>query len=94
MTLARITERIEEKKIKDMKIDGRRFSKRSQKKIKYEVRDLQKKAERRTGGRKNRGGFTKEELEEYKRIDQENVARQRADREIKSILNEILDKIC
>ena len=67
MSLARITKRIEEQDTKKVKIDGRRFNKRSQQKMIWQVRDLQRgmiKKPHRTG----RGSFSKDELEEYKLI--------------------------
>jgi len=92
MVLSRITERIEEEKQKKGKIDGRRFNSRSQKKMMWQVKDLQR-LNRKKVKNTSRCGYSKEELEEY-RIINEQI---RADGEIrlfsKQIVHEIIDKV-
>ena len=64
MSLARITERIQEEKERKEKIDGRRFNSRSQKKMMWQVKDIQ--SLRKKKKTSSRGGYSKEELEEYR----------------------------
>lgn len=90
MTLARITERIQEEKDKLNKLDGRRFNVRSKKKMNWEMRDIAKTL--RNGKRKNPPGlimglFTKEELEEYRKMD-ETLSNQKQKDEIKKDTSE------
>jgi len=69
MTLERLTERIQEEKDKVGKTDGRRFNSRSQTKMKWEIKNIQKSirvARKRKNVSMTRGVYTKEELEEYK----------------------------
>lgn len=94
MTLARVTERIAEKKHRDLNIDGRRFSKRSQKKIFYEIRDLMKSPSKPRGGR-IRGVLTKEEIIEYKKYDDEIREKEKLERTeklVRSVLDDIISK--
>ena len=42
MTLARLSERLEEAKNKEGKVDGRRFNSRSQMKMKWEIRGIER----------------------------------------------------
>lgn len=97
MTLARVTERIAEKKHKDLNIDGRRFSKRSQKKICYEIRDLIKTGSKpRGGGGRNRGALSKAEIIEYKKYDDEIREKQKLEKTeklVRSVLDDIISKI-
>lgn len=74
MTLERLTERIQEEKDKKGKIDGRRFNSRSQTKMKWEIRNIEKSM--RTTRKKKaassvRGTYTKEELEEYRVLNEQ-----------------------
>lgn len=100
MTLARVTERIKEQNIKDRNIDGRRFSSRSLKKVKYEVFDMQRSKEKtvRRGGKSAMyGGLTREEFEEYKQIEFEIKEKKEKDQNekiVKDIVLSIVDKIC
>ena len=92
MSLARITERNQEEKEKKGKIDGRRFNSRSQKKMMWQVKDLQKGLKKK---KKNpsRGGYSKEELEEYRLL---NIkAREEGEVRIivKNTVNELIDEI-
>lgn len=69
MTLERLTERIQEEKDKVGKTDGRRFNSRSQTKMKWEIKNIEKSirvAKKRKNVSMTRGVYTKEELEEYK----------------------------
>ena len=69
MTLERLTERIQEEKDKIGKTDGRRFNSRSQTKMKWEIKNIEKSirvARKRKNVSMIRGVYTKEELEEYK----------------------------
>lgn len=78
MTLERLTERIQEEKDKVGKIDGRRFNSRSQTKMKWEIRNIEKSiriAKKRKKVSMTRGIYTKEELEEYK-LDAENFKKE------------------
>jgi len=100
MTLARVTERIKEQKIKDRNIDGRRFSSRSLKKVRYEVFDMQRskdKTVRRGGKAAMYGGLTKAEFEEYKQLEDEIKEKKEKDKNekiAKEIVLSIVDKIC
>lgn len=70
MTLERLTERLQEEDDKVGKVDGRRFNSRSRKKMKWEMRNIEKSIftnERRKHS--NRPTYTKEELQEYKDIE-------------------------
>lgn len=91
MTLARITERLEEEQNKVGKTDGRRFNSRSRTKMHWEISNIKKsiraeaKRQNSTGGQK--GAFTKQELVEYKQIRDEyrqTMCRERSEREMKS----------
>jgi len=68
MTLDRLSERIAEASSKTSKVDGRRFSTKSQIKMKWEMRDIvrsiQKNRRVSTAGL-YRGLYTKEEMKEY-----------------------------
>ena len=78
MTLERLTERLQEEKDKVGKIDGRRFNSRSQTKMKWEIRNIEKSirvARKRKSVSMARGVYSKEELEEYK-IDAENFKKE------------------
>jgi len=92
MTLARLSERLEEAKNKEGKIDGRRFNSRSQMKMKWEIRGiaraLNKQKKRSTAGL-HRGIYTKEEMEES-RIEQESVKKEI--KEGKSVKEEIIEE--
>ena len=92
MSLARITKRIEEQDTKKVKIDGRRFNKRSQQKMIWQVRDLQRgmiKKPHRTG----RGSFSKDELEEYKLIKDKDREERETQRAIRNIVSDLIDKV-
>lgn len=92
MSLARITKRIEEQDTKKVKIDGRRFNKRSQQKMIWQVRDLQRgmiKKPHRTG----RGSFSKDELEEYKLIKDKDRMDMESARAVKQIISELVDQV-
>lgn len=72
MTLERLTERLEEEHARIGSIDGRRFNSRSRTKMSWEMKNISKSivAENRRrsyGG--NRSIFTKDELREYKEIE-------------------------
>lgn len=74
MTLERLTERIQEEKEKVGKIDGRRFNSRSQTKMKWEIRNIEKSlrvARKKKKSSVCRGIYTKEELEEYRKDNEE-----------------------
>ena len=94
MSLARITERIQEEKEKKGKIDGRRFNSRSQKKMMWQVKDLQKGLKKK---KKNpsRGGYSKEELEEYRLLNikarEEGEVRIIVKNTVNELINEIID---
>ena len=78
MTLERLTERLQEEKDKVGKIDGRRFNSRSQTKMKWEIKNIEKSirvAKKRKTVSMMRGVYSKEELEEYK-IDAENFKKE------------------
>lgn len=100
MTLARVTERIKEQKIKDRNIDGRRFSSRSLKKVRYEVFDMQRskdRAVRRGGKAAIYGGLTKAELQEYTQLEyeiKEKKEKEQNEKIAKEIVLSIVDKIC
>ena len=91
MTLQRITERIDEAKLKSKKLDGRRFNIRSKNKMHWEMMDIDKSL--RHGKRKNpsglvRGVYTKAEMEEYKLINKqhkEQLAQDRLEKEKKEL---------
>ncbi|ACH46849.1 unknown [Feldmannia species virus] len=75
MTLARLTERIQEEKEKKGKVDGRRFNSRSRTKMYWEIRNIEKSIKimernRKTSGR-GRTVFTTDELQEYKKVKEE-----------------------
>ena len=97
MSLARITERIEEEKEKKGKIDGRRFNSRSQKKMMWQVKDIQKGLRKKQRNSSNRGGYSKEELEEYKILNdkarEEGEIRIIVKDTIKEIIDEVIDNI-
>ena len=87
MTLSRITERIAEDKQKKGKIDGRRFNSRSQKKMMWQVKDIQRGIRKISNhNHRGRGGYSKEELEEYKEINK----KERAESEIRLIVKQTL----
>lgn len=72
MTLERLTERLEEERLKVGKIDGRRFNSRSKTKMTWEMRNIRKSID--VNDRKKKRGvkrsmYTKEELKEYKEIE-------------------------
>lgn len=74
MTLERVTERIQEAKDKANKLDGRRFNVRSKRKMNWEMRDIQmalKNVKRKNPPGLIRGLYTKAELEEYRKMDEE-----------------------
>lgn len=71
MTLERVTERLQEEKDKVGKVDGRRFNSRSHTKMKWEIRNIEKSiriAARKKISGTTRSTYTKEELEEYRAI--------------------------
>lgn len=73
MTLERLTERLQEEKAKVGAVDGRRFNIRSKTKMTWEMRNIAKaivtnQKKKDYGG--NRSIFTKEELKEYKEIEE------------------------
>jgi len=81
MTLERLTERIQEEKDKIGKTDGRRFNSRSQTKMKWEIKNIEKSirvARKRKNVSMIRGVYTKEELEEYK-IEAEKFKKEKRD---------------
>jgi len=103
MSLARITERIQEEKEKKGKIDGRRFNSRSQrfnsrsqKKMMWQVKDLQKGLKKK---KKNpsRGGYSKEELEEYRLLNikarEEGEVRIIVKNTVNELIDEVIDKL-
>ena len=72
MTLERLTERLQEEKDKIGKVDGRRFNARSRTKESWQMKNIEKSiavSERKRTHRANRSTFTKEELQEYKEIE-------------------------
>lgn len=74
MTLERLTERLQEEKDKVGKVDGRRFNSRSRTKMTWEMRNIAKSiglSERKKRYGANRSIFTKEELAEYKLIEEQ-----------------------
>ena len=92
MSLARITERIQEEKEKKGKIDGRRFNSRSQKKMMWQVKDIQKGLKKKKKS-PSRGGYSKKELEEYRLL---NIkAREEGEVRIivKNTVNELIDEV-
>ena len=93
MSLARITERIQEEKEKKVKMDGRRFNSRSQKKMMWQVNDIQKGLKKKKKKNPSRGGYSKEELEEYRILN--NKAREEGETRIivKNTVNELIDEI-
>ena len=95
MSLARITERINEQNKKKGKIDGRRFNSRSQKKMVWQVKDIQKVSHKKI--RNGRGGYSKEELEEYRKINiqdrEDSAARLCVKETIDDLLERVIEKI-
>lgn len=71
MTLARLTERLQEEKAKVGKVDGRRFNSRSRTKMSWEMKNIARSIVSNEKKRKHtsRAMFTKEELAEYKQIE-------------------------
>lgn len=72
MTLERLTERLQEEKAKIGKPDGRRFNSRSKTKMSWEMKNIQKAivcGQKKKRKHATRSTFTKEELEEYKQIE-------------------------
>ncbi|CAM9106709.1 unnamed protein product [Sphacelaria rigidula] len=72
MTLERLTQRIQEENDRVGKVNGRRFNIRSRKKMGWEMRNIEKSIaskKRRKKQGSNRSTYTKEELEEYKDIE-------------------------
>ena len=71
MTLERLTERLQEEKAKVGKVDGRRFNSRSRTKMGWEMKNIAKSIVCNERKRKHasRSMFTKEELAEYKQIE-------------------------
>ena len=91
MSLARITERIQEEKEKKGKIDGRRFNSRSQKKMMWQVKDIQ--SLRKNKKKPSRGGYSKEELEEYRILNMKDREERESRIIIKNTVNELIDEI-
>lgn len=88
MTLARLTERLQEEaeKGKVGRLDGRRFNKRSQMKMTWEMRNITKSirlAERKKKQSMTRGTYTKEELKEYRKINEDHRQEMRKKMEAK-----------
>ena len=96
MSLARITERIQEEKEKKGKIDGRRFNSRSQKKMMWQVKDIQK-GLKKNKKKPSRGGYSKEELEEYRLLNikarEEGEARIIVKNTVNELIDEVIDKL-
>lgn len=72
MTLERLTERIQEEKDKIGKADGRRFNARSRTKESWQMKNIKKSialSERKRRHSANRSTYTREELVEYKEIE-------------------------
>ena len=92
MSLARITKRIEEQDTKKVKIDGRRFNKRSQQKMIWQVRDLQRGMVKKPH-RAGRGSFSKDELEEYRIIKEKDRVDMESARAVKQVVSELVDKV-
>lgn len=72
MTLERLTERLAEERQKEGKVDGRRFNTRSKTKMTWEMRNINKSIATNRRRKKNgtkRSMYTKEELQEYKEIE-------------------------
>lgn len=72
MTLERLTQRIQEENDRVGKVDGRRFNIRSRKKMGWEMRKIEKSiatSQRKKRQASNRSTYTKEELQEYKNIE-------------------------
>ena len=91
MSLARITERIQEEKERKEKIDGRRFNSRSQKKMMWQVKDIQ--SLRKKKKTSSRGGYSKEELEEYRILNMKDREERESRIIIKNTVNELIDEI-
>ena len=91
MSLARITERIQEEKEKKGKMDGRRFNSRSQKKMMWQVKDIQ--SLRKKKKTSSRGGYSKEELEEYRLLNIKAREEGEARIIVKNTVNELIDEI-
>ena len=92
MSLARITERINEENEKKGKIDGRRFNSRSQKKMLWQMKDL-KRSQKKAKYTTSRCGYSKDELEEYRIINEKIREEGEIKLAIKVILNEIIDRV-
>ena len=81
MTLARLAERLEEEIEKTGKQDGRRFNSRSKNKMNWEISNIQRSI--RAGKKRNRkvgdakGAYTKEELVEYRKMDEQDRQQRR-----------------
>lgn len=91
MSLARITERINEQKQQKGKIDGRRFNSRSQKKMVWQVRDIQRGCQKKI--RSGRGGYSKEELEEYRLINIKEREDSSSRLCVKEIMEDLLENV-
>ena len=91
MSLARITERIQEEKERKEKIDGRRFNSRSQKKMMWQVKDIQSLRKKKKSS--SRGGYSKEELEEYRILNMKDREERESRIIIKNTVNELIDEI-
>jgi len=99
MTLARLSERLEEAKNKEGKVDGRRFNSRSQMKMKWEMRGIARainKQKKRSTAGLHRGIYTKEEMAESKieqeiskgkDVKEEEIEEEEATRKMKSSKN-------
>lgn len=78
MTLARLSERLQEEKEKKGKVDGRRFNSRSKTKMYWEIRKIKRAMKNSRNAKKaiglGRNVFTIEELKEYKKMNQESMA--------------------
>lgn len=86
MTLERLTERLQEEKAKVGAVDGRRFNVRSKTKMTWEMRNINKSIvsnQKRKSCGGNRSIFTKEELKEYKEIEDKFRAEQIRCRKLK-----------
>ena len=92
MSLARITERINEENEKKGKIDGRRFNSRSQKKMMWQVKDLQRNQVKKVK-RNSRCGYSKDELEEYRIINEKIREEGEIRLSIKNLLYDIIEKV-
>ena len=91
MSLARITERIQEEKERKEKIDGRRFNSRSQKKMMWQVKDIQSLRKKKKSS--SRGGYSKEELEEYRILNMKDKEERESRIIVKNTVNELIDEI-